>query len=240
MDWNRLLSFNVKEAQVFLLISLISAFVLSEYRYLGVKELDYVHAANTFFVNLVVFSILYLIMLMVQKIVAGVKGYSHTFEVWQFGPPSGLLITIMSYGIIPFIYLGNIVLKPIKRLRLGYFERSTNIKDLALMGLLGPVTLVLIVFLIFEPLYFLTQLYIFERFIIVASYIILFSSLPLPYTNAVNVLVYSRFLWFFLLLFGLLSVFLINVAGLYSYVVGLGLAIFGAYVLKVYAQEKFF
>ncbi len=239
MDWKRLLSFNAKEAQLFLLTALISAFILSDYRYIGVRELNYAEASYSFFLNFLLFSILYLSLVLVQKTVAGARGYSHSFEVWQFGPLIAVLITILSYGLIPFLYLGNLIVSPVKRLRLGYFERSVNLKDLALLGFLGPLTIFIIVLLIFEPLFFLTGNQIFQQFMIVGSFIILFSSLPLPYTNAVNVLVFSRLLWLGLILFGLISILLISFSTLYSYVVSLGLAGFMAYALNLEFKKYF-
>ena len=143
----------------------------------------------------------------------------------MFGPVIGLMITFMTYGFVPFLYLGTVHLTEIPRLRLGKLRQAVKIGDLRWVGLVGPLAvLVLMVFFIL-PFYFASQGLFFKNATLVAAAIIFFSSLPLPNTNGMNVIMRSIPFWIVYFVIGIILLALMLPFEFGAYVVSVILTI---------------
>jgi hypothetical protein len=236
--WERALKISNKEIYFFLISIFTSGFILS-FRKWGLDGFDYKIGLVNLAIYTFLFFTLFTIYVLTQKIVAAYKGYKAEFVLWPNGPLIGVLVTFMSYGFIPFLYLGNIELETIKRLRIGLFRRDAQFKDLMQIAIAGPLALIVLVLLVLEPIYFLTQNEFVASIILVSSIIIFFTNLPLPHTNAMNILMYSRTMWLGVFLFSLLSIFLILTLSIASYILALILTILFIFFLKFNSSEFF-
>ena len=222
---------NNKDFILFSMVSLIAAFLLSDFRFLGVRDLDYIATGLQLIEYVLIFFVLYFLFITAQRNLALYKGLNPEFEVWQFGPLTGILITFMTYGQLIFFYLGNIFLKPIRRLRVGRAEKAVSTKEMAAIGVAGPFALFLLSVLILEPLFYLTRAEIFSTMMYVSALIIIYTSLPLPNSNGTNIILYSRVLWLTVLFFGIINLFLIQAMGFYSFLTGLLMAPLAVYIV---------
>lgn len=236
--WERALKISNKEIYFFLISIFTSGFILS-FRKWGIEGFDYKIGLVNLAIYTFLFFSLFTVYVLTQKIVAAYKGYKAEFVLWPNGPLIGVLITFMSYGFIPFLYLGNTELETIKRLRIGLFRREAQFKDLMQIAIAGPLALILLVLLILEPIYFITQNEFISSIILIASIIILFTSLPLPHTNAMNILMYSRTMWITVFVFSLCSIFLILAFNIVSYFLSLILTGLFITFLKFNSSEFF-
>ncbi|MFT4282883.1 MAG: hypothetical protein ACMXX6_00475 [Candidatus Woesearchaeota archaeon] len=227
---------NGQELKFFILIILTAGFILS-FRAWGTQRFDLQLGLQNLILYTLTFAIFYLIFIISQKIIAYKLGYSSEFTLWPLGPMIGVLITFMTYGVIPFLYLGAIDIKTIPRLRLGKLRTSMNFKDLMYVGITGPLTLLLVTVLILEPIYFLTRLEILKTIIWICALIIFYTTLPLPNSNGVNILLYSKLIWIIIFTFSIITLSLILLFNIYSYIIALILALTATLIIRNFALE---
>ena len=213
-----------KEFFIFLLSSVFSGFILS-FRKWGTDVFNPAEGISNFIQFTLLFFIIYFVFVSVQKYLAAYLGYECRYELWMFGPVIGLMITFMTYGFVPFLYLGTVHLTEIPRLRLGKLRQAVKIGDLRWVGLVGPLAvLVLMVFFIL-PFYFASQGLFFKNATLVAAAIIFFSSLPLPNTNGMNVIMRSIPFWIVYFVIGIILLALMLPFEFGAYVVSVILTI---------------
>ncbi|MGV8163157.1 MAG: hypothetical protein ACP5N2_07540 [Candidatus Nanoarchaeia archaeon] len=186
--------FSRSEFWPFLIAVIFSGFVLS-FRKWGTTSFNATEGISNLLLYSILFMIIYFLFIAAQKFVAAYMGYDCTLELWYYGPVIGLLITFMTYGYFPFLYLGGVKLKENPTLRLGKYRHYLNVKDMMYVGIAGPMFIILLLILIVQPLYFASQAAVLKDIVIAATWILLFSSLPLPKTNGLNVLLKSRLIW---------------------------------------------
>ena len=222
-----------EEIQYFLITSIIAGFILSLKAW-GTTIYQFLDGFTNFVFFTIVFIVLQIVFIYAQKIFAAFKGYECSYKIWLYGPAIGLLISFISYGWIPFLYLGTVELKPINRFTLGKF-RGQHIRtdDLMLVGLAGPIA-VYFVMLLLVPLYIVTGIGLIKTILVVGAAIIFFSSLPLPRTNGINVILYSRTGWLIYFIFSLMFLALIAPLNAYAYVVAVILTIIVVWLIKKY------
>lgn len=230
--------FSRSEFWPFMIAVVFSGFILS-FRKWGTSQFN----AGQGIANLVLYALLFLVIyfffVAAQKFIAAYMGYDCTLELWYYGPVIGLLITFMTYGWVPFLYLGNVMLKEDPALRLGKFRYYLNIKDLMYVGLAGPIFILLMLVLIVQPLYFLTHASIFMDITVAATWILLFSSLPLPKTNGINVLLKSRTIWVVYFAFSLGMFLLLRQLDVVTYIVAFIIVIAVLFLLrKITSKDK--
>jgi hypothetical protein len=184
--------------------------------------------------------IIYFLFVAAQKYVAAYMGYECTLELWYYGPVIGLLITFMTYGFVPFLYLGNVKLKEDPVMRLGKFRYYLNIKDLMYVGIAGPLFVILALLVFVQPLYFITKASVLLDVIIAATWIMLFSSLPLPKTNGINVLLKSRIIWIIYFAFSVGMFLLLRQLDAATYVAAFIIGIAAIYLIIKLARSKLF
>ena len=208
--WGRAFDFSSREAFSVFGISLLSGFILS-FRMWGTDRFDVGVGVSNLFLFSIIFFLLFFVFLASQKFVAALRGLSAKVTIWKYGPPLGVLVTLMSYGLIPFVFLGGVSLSEIPNLRLGKFRRTVvNVKEMLYVGLVGPLMLVFLSLLVFFPLFLLTEAQIFLSFVWVSSVILVVTALPLPSLNGLNLLLKHRWVW---LVYFLYAVFLYVLLG---------------------------
>jgi len=231
--------FSRAEFWPFMIAVVFSGFILS-FRKWGTDSFN----ASAGITNLLLYSILFLIIyflfIAAQKYVASYMGYNCYVDIWYYGPVVGLLITFMSYGFFPFLYLGNVTLKEDPGLRLGKYRHYLNMKDLMYVGLAGPIFIVLLLVLVVHPLYFLTNAPIFKDVTIAATWILLFSSLPLPKTNGINILMKSRIIWIIYFIVSLGMFILLRQLDVVSYIAAAVVGIAAIFLIKKIASSGLF
>jgi len=228
--------FSWPELKMFLASVIISGFILS-FRKWGTVEFNFNEGLANFLLFSLLFMLIFAVFISSQKFLASWMGYECKFKLWEYGPFIGLLLTFMSYGFVPFLYLGNIELNVIEHMRLGKFRQHINMRDLMLVGIAGPFALVFLNLFILVPLFFATGLEFFKTAITVSALIIFFSSLPLPNTNGINALLYSRIIWLIYFMFGLVLIVLM-ILNVYTYIVALLLAVALAFLLRKIIKDN--
>jgi len=237
--FNRAFTFSRKEFWPFIVSVIFSGFVLS-FRKWGTTQFNAVEGMSNLILYTILFMIIYFLFIAAQKYVAAYMGYECTTDIWYYGPVIGLLITFMTYGVIPFLYLGNVKLKEDYNLRLGKFRYYLNIKDLMYVGIAGPIFVILLLLFIVQPMYFATNAPIFKDITIAASWILLFSSLPLPKTNGMNVLLKSRIIWLIYFIFSIGMFFLLQQLQLVTYVAAFIIGVTAILLIRKIASSKLF
>jgi len=224
-------NFSFKEIWLFILTSAVSAFFIR----FGLWDADNIVGG---FISLItyafLFAIIYFIFIAAQKYIAAIQGYSCTYSQWRYGPFIAFVVTVFIYGFIPvslqnamakqdlsffLLYLGTVVMQEIPTLKLGEHRHAVHSKDMMWVGIAGPLALLLMIVLVWQPLWFATQAKIFEIAIYISAIIIFFSSLPLPNTNGLNVLYYSRKVWLIYFVISLILMLLVKPLNLYGYVI---------------------
>jgi len=225
--------FSDREATTFIIISVLSGFILS-FRKWGTYAFDATEGLFNLVIYTLIFLFLFFIFLFTQKFVASLLGLEGSLKVWKYGPPLGVLVTMFSYGLIPFIFIGGLEFKEIHRLRLGKFRHMINIKELLLIGITGPLVLVLLSLLVFFPLFHLTNSFVFFDMIKISSIILIVSILPLPTLNGMNILLKYRWLWLLIFLYSLFLVLLLNFLHVASvFLLALILTLFSFFILWI-------
>lgn len=216
-----------------------SGFILS-FRKWGTTSFNGAQGSSNLILYAFLFAIIYFVFVASQKFIAAYLGYECTLEIWYFGPVIGLLITFMSYGFIPFLYLGNVKLKEDPALRLGKFRYYLNIKDLMYVGIAGPIFVILFLLIIVQPLYFLTHASILTDITIAATWILLFSSLPLPKTNGINILLKSRTVWLLYFIFSIGMFILLRQLDVATYIAAFVIGITAIFLIRKIASSNLF
>ncbi len=231
--WKRAFNFNDKEASLVIIISLLSGFILS-FRMWGTDRFDASVGLSNLFLYSILFMFLFFIFLASQKFIAATMGLDARVSVWKYGPPIGVLVTLMSYGLIPFIFMGGVSLKEIPRLRVGKFMgTAVNIKEMLFVGLFGPLVLILLSLLVFFPLYLLSGISVFYDLVWVSSLILVVTALPLPSLNGLNLLLKYRAVWVLYLLYTLFLFILLSfLKNPWVYALALILSLFFGWLVK--------
>ncbi len=236
-------SFNYtgKELGLFVLTVAVSAGI--SFLFLGLAGYISYGEVGGFVVTLFFFALLYSIFLVGQKTMSLFLGCNATFSIWRFGPFIALFVSFYTmalfhpYFLVPLIYLGTFHLEVIPRLRLGKFRQAIGMKDLFLVGVAGPLALVLFSLLVLQPLFLLTESEFFRAGIYVSALILFFSSLPLPYSNGANIFMKSVWFWLFTFFFSLFFLLLLLLFSWVSYVLALLLAGLVVFVLRMYVKK---
>ncbi|MCF7866530.1 hypothetical protein K9L67_04020 [Candidatus Woesearchaeota archaeon] len=243
--WKKILHYKNQEIRDFFITVFVAGFVLS--------IRSFIYSIQTGIFNFIMFTILfgiaYFLFVSTQKWIAYSRGYEGTYSNWKFGPFLGFLLSMYLIMFFPdeklfylvLLYLGNVSIKDIPHLRLGEHRKSINMKDMMIVGLAGPI-MMLILTVILMPLYSATGADSFKYMLIFSSLILFFSALPLPSMNGINILIKSRMGWVFYFFFCLVFMILVAVVlaswNIWIYFVALVIAALLAYIFKKYFVPK--
>jgi len=236
--------FSESEKKQLIISAILFGFIFS-FRMWGSTFFDfYLGLVNWIFASFTVL-IAMLINFSVQKLVSLNDGYVVHFKWWLPGILIGLLLTFMTYGLVPFLYPGSLYYEHIERLRLGRFRYGTNVKDMATLSIWGVVSNV--VFAMFVGfIYFWTHNPWVLMFIKINLIYAFYSMLPIPTISGVkisegataglNIFFFSRklyiFIFFSIVCYSLLAWFLIAVVN--SFWLLLLAAVLGAIVAYLF------
>src|SRR3989344_8796522 len=173
-------SFNRKELLEMFWTSLAFGFILS-FRKWGTGQRGDVTAGvtNTVTGAIVVFLCLFA-HVSLQKLVAIKLGYKATYSYWLNGVLFSIFLIFLSFGYIPFMLPGAVMIEHIPKLRLGKFRYGLNLKDVARVALAGPLSHVLII-LILGPFLFISGLNDFLVSVVLVNLLLaIYSTLPIP------------------------------------------------------------
>lgn len=225
-----------EQFRVILLSVVLAPVLFMAINQLGLVSYDFV---SGMVIHIIIFMIVYLLFVSSQKFLAAFVGLEAEFKIWIFGPLISIFLAFYSFGYFPFLYLGTVGLKPVERMRLGKYYTEPTLKEMLLVGIFAPFMLLVFLLVIILPLYFITDAQIFKSFILVSAAILFFSSLPLPRTNGLNVLIKSRTIWLIYVLFTLVFLFLILPLQFYAYLVALPVAFILFWVIRAYLIQPF-
>jgi len=184
----------------------VFGFILT-FRQWGDKEFSFKTGFTNFISAIIIIFISMYLYVSAQKLTAIYLGYTVKYEVWINGLLIGLLIAFMSYGWIPVLFTGTLLLIHSERLRLGKHRYGLNIRDQAVVSIAGPC-LNLLIILIFVPILISNPELIIVKSIIKFNFIFaFFSLLPIPTikgtklgnggTPGFNILFYAKGLFVF-------------------------------------------
>jgi len=117
-------------------------------------------------------------------------GYAVETEIFLYGLLGGIVLSIMTYGKLPFLPAGTIRVKMLEGQRLGYFRYHLNVFSIGIIALMGPLSnLVLAIF--FKALSFI-QGPLIEKAIFINIVLAVTNILPLPFMDGGSVMYGSR------------------------------------------------
>lgn len=239
----QIFNYTSKELWHFILTSLVAGFLLSMRKW-GVDEFDPVIGLGNLILYIIIFLIVYFFFITAQKWLGAAMGYEVRYEIWTYGPIIAALLTFYLVLIFPtfdflvLLYIGTVTLKEIPELRLGKFRRGLNVKDMLIVGLAGPLFILLLILVLFQPLYFVTESSTLYFTIVIASLILFFTSWPFPKMNGINILIKSRVGWLLYFTFSLLFVLLISTLQVWAYLVAIVLAAAFVWWFRIYVSPK--
>jgi Zn-dependent protease len=168
----------------------------------------------------------------VQKIVGLSMGFQGTFTLWWAGLIISLVVVFISYGFVPLVLPGGLVMTMMVRHRLGEFRYGFNYWEQALMGYAGSVGNVILALLFKFFLLFSPGNWFLQKGVLMNVIIALCLLLPLPKLDGIHLFFSSR-LWYFFLTGIILGIsILIFFTGIILTIIG-GIAI-GAVIYLLY------
>jgi hypothetical protein len=138
------------------------------------------------------------------KLLAIWKKYTAEYKSWLNGLLIGFVISFVSYGIIPVVFPGLIEIKTIDRLRHGKVFPGENKKEISFV-LTGTVYAMVLLTLIFQFLFKISEFVLFKYGLIMCALVVFFSILPFPNNTGLHLFFVNRrryyFMFFFTLVF---------------------------------------
>ncbi len=132
-----------------------------------------------------------------QRFYAFKLGYTAEYNTFMYGLLGGLMITFASNGNLFFLSPGHVTLKHMPRLRLGEFRYGMNMWEYAKIAAAGPVGNILLA-AFFKAFTFLGNPLI-DKAVTINILLALFSMVPFPSTDGLDIFFGSRIFYFFVL-----------------------------------------
>lgn len=130
------------------------------------------------------------------------RGYTATYSYWMTGQLGGLLLSFISYGLIPILFPGYITIQTIDRLRHGKVFPGENKYDI--FAVLAFATVIpIFVSMMLLILFSLTKLQLFYFGAILNGFLAFFSLLPFVDNNGSHLFYMNRKKYFFLVILAL-------------------------------------
>lgn len=224
-------TFSKQEQKEFLITCLITAFILFSGYLLRKWDLSWDNMPTliyTYVETFVLVSIIFFIHVCAQKLLALKLGFIATYTYWLNGLFAGLILSFFSYGLIPVILTGTVMIEYHPRLRLGRFRYGLNYKDLAKISFAGAFANILLILLMKPLLTFSTSPALKELVsniiwfnVLIAAY----SLLPFKNTSGLNIFMASRNAYVFCLVFVLIYSLLVLSTGVFSLILAAFLAL---------------
>ncbi len=145
-------------------------------------------------------SIIVLLVLLVyisfQSLMGLRRGYKTQYKMWFWGLLVAIAVGFATSGYVTLAFLGTVVIYHMEGHRLGKFRYGLNYKDLAVVSLMGPLS-VIILALIFRIITLFSAAPLVQKAMVICLWVASVNMLPLPWIDGGNVFFGSRMLWVF-------------------------------------------
>jgi hypothetical protein len=230
-------TFSKAEAKEFWLATLILGLVYS-WNGWGTVEFDFwVGAANFLFAFLIAASTLY-IHHFGQRLWGTHKGYHVQHKVWWYGVGAAFIITLLSGGnVFVLAVSGTFVTIDITH-RLGRYKYGPNVKDFAMIALMGPLANIIVAgfFKSLQPWLPLPELI--DQFFVFSLAFAAWSLLPLPPLDGSRILFGSRLLYAWVVGAVVGYVLLIQLFNVFSWIWALVLGAFTWFLFYLFLEKS--
>jgi hypothetical protein len=219
--------FSKEEVRTFFITSIISAFIIS-FRKWGAVTFDPIQGVTNLLLSFVFVVLFLFIHISAQKLLAIKLGYLATYTYWLNGLFIGLILAFVTYGFVPVLFTGSVIVDTIPRLRLGRFRYGLNYKDLAKISFAGPFANIILLALL-KPFYVWQGASAgFHNFVYDLIWInillAVFAMLPFKNTSGLNIIVSSRIVYVYCFVFVIGYSLLVLAAGTFSLILSAVLA----------------
>ncbi|MEK6967196.1 MAG: hypothetical protein AABX51_01040 [Nanoarchaeota archaeon] len=167
----------------------------------GRPTFEWGHWLYNFLISALVVFVAALVFISAQRVMAFWWGYRAELKIFFPGLGIGLLLTLMTFGTFPWLWwLGThgIQVHMLEAQRLGYFRYITRIWDVAIIAMMGPISLIFLA-LFFRFFYFLPNTEILQQAVKITLIYAFYQMLPIPPLAGHNILFASRWVYFLLL-----------------------------------------
>lgn len=191
--------FQGKELQDFLLTTFILSLIFFFFKWRN-TDLNTLTGTALFISTLLFVLVVTFLSRYFQKIAARKRGYKAIFaNTWQ-GMGITLAISFFSLGLIPLLSPGRMILDHNYKLRIGHHRKGVNHKDMSFVSIIGILTYLLAV-IILKIVFVSTENEFFKYLTLICLLLAVFSILPIPTFEGINIFAHSRLLFFFFFVF---------------------------------------
>jgi len=174
----------------------------------------------------------------VAKYFAISKGYTATYYSWKNGLLIGFVLSFITYGFLPIIFPGNLIMNRIERHRHGKLYPGENLHEIKWMIIFTELALFFIA--IFSSLfYFTTHISLFYYFMTIASLIAFFSLLPFNNNLGLHFFHANRMLYFFFLFFSFFLALFLMLRMYYALILSLASVMIVYFLTKKLLRKVF-
>ena len=169
-----------------------------------------------------------------------VAGYRAEYKVWWYGLLIGLILTIISRGQLWVILPGGYMCDMMQRARLGRFRYGINYFTLGLIGYMGGLFNIILAMIFKFMLYipFFADNALIEKAILVNVAYAIYSLLPLPGLDGINVLFASRIAYVSLYSALIVASVLLVFYSIFLAVVGSVIALIASWIIWYFVYEE--
>ena len=230
------LDFAPNELKTFLFTGFVLSLILFFFKWRN-TDFDLFIGLNWFILTLLIVYFLTAIARLLQKIVAHKKGYIATFKnSWKVTTIT-LGLSFFSFGFLPLLAPGRMELEPVERLRLGHNQQGIRWKDMSSVSLVAISTYVVFV-VILKLLVISTEGIVFKHVLLISLLLAIFSAIPAPNYDGINVFANSRPIYLFMFAFIIIYAAMIWFTNMFILIIPLlaAIAITGFFLVKMDGQ----
>ncbi len=178
----------------------------------GKEQFIWIQWLNNFISILLLMSLIMIVFVTSKKLLALKRGFSCEYKPWLLGLFFGLIVALVSKGKIwYFLVPGGFALHHIVKLRIGKYKPQGSFLEMAMIGLIGPLSVLTLAILFKMAGAFSTTNLFFEKAMIICCVFAVANALPIPPLDGSHMFYVSRksyiFFFFFFLATALLMFF---------------------------------
>ncbi|MBN2881650.1 hypothetical protein JXM83_06395 [Candidatus Woesearchaeota archaeon] len=206
--------FDKKEVAIVLIVALVIGFITSFTKWGSDATPDVVVGLSNLFISTIISLVILLMFISVTKFTAIKRGYDVKIETSPIMIFISIMVSFISYGVVWFFPIMGLSISHNKKLRLGMFRYEANLKEMSMISFVGPFAILLMSFF-FKIFMNMAQIdsFWFAESIKIATFLAVYTMLPLPKMNGLHIIFDSRekYFMYFGTIIGLsLSVLLID------------------------------
>ena len=170
---------------------LVTAFIFS-FRDWGDEQFEFVTGVTHLLTLISVAAVSFGFRLSCQKIYALSQGYLAEFKPWWTGLIIAVIVTFITIGRIPLIFIGGVVAALMVKQRLGEFRYGFSFFENAVISLWGILGNILAAIIFAIGLHFLPQSYFFSKGLVMNIVMAFCALFPLPQLDGAQIYFGSR------------------------------------------------